>query len=201
MPILRLWRWLSTSPSKGWFEDQRLHFGEHSILCWRHIFRVLQILHRYQCLHAHETKTEQCTANKLSGDSALGVELMDTVAILLLVLSTEMFFIWTEELDLTPYSKNSTWEILGLRLQSKVLGWYLKKKNVAVLTEFILRQESQSKLRLRRGKVSAQHILEKKSCFVSFSQSLDWIVLEQSRMNMYFPTSLDLTAFVGQLRF
>lgn len=130
MPILRLWRWLSTSPSKGWFENQRLHFGEHGILCWRHIFRVLQILHRYQCLHAHETKTEQCTANKLSGDSALGVELMDTVAILLLVLSTEMFFIWTEELDLTPYSKNSTWEILGLRLQSKVLGWYLKKKKM-----------------------------------------------------------------------
>lgn len=78
------------------------------------------------CIHMRQ-KAEQCAASTLSAGSALGVELMDTVAILLLALSAKTFFIWSEKIDLIPYSRNSRWESLGLRLQSKVLGWDLKK--------------------------------------------------------------------------
>lgn len=44
------------------------------------------------CIHMWQKLTEQCTASTLSAGSALGVELMDTVDILLLALSAERFF-------------------------------------------------------------------------------------------------------------
>lgn len=91
------------------------------------IFRILKMLYRCLYFHPHVTKTEQGTASILSAGSALRLKLMDTVDILLFALRNDFFFIWSEKLDLIPSSSSSRLENLGFRLQSKILGWDLKK--------------------------------------------------------------------------
>lgn len=133
---------------------------------------------------------------------ALPVELMVTADIPLLALSTERFWVWTEKLDLVPHSSSPRWQSIGFRLQPNKRGWDLEN-SVAVLAEVILRQWSQSKqaqTAQQEGIITTCPREKVSLCIILTELGLNWAAF-CIRTSMCLCPFLDLTPFIGQLRF
>lgn len=150
-------------------------------------------------VHMWVIQTEQCTARTPSAGSAS----------------------WAHGHSRHPIACSQYWKILHLnwktgfgpllqqslafRPQPKELGWDIEN-SVAVLADVILRQGSQTKTRMPRGKAIITACPGEKVSFCIILTELGWnwaafCIRTESRIGVYLCPFLDLTPFVVQLRF